>query len=454
MSEASPKYGERIAAIEPLGTQTVPDDERHGHARDLFALWYSANAEIATWMVGVYVVALYGTGLQSAAIGIVVGNLAGYALLGWLSTRAPRDGVPQMLASQRAFGALGNRAPAALAFLAGVGWFAVNSVFGAYALRTLTHWPFTTSLLTLVSAQVVLAAYGHNLIHAFQRISVALLTAGFVAIAVATIAIHPTAIGFHADAPLAVGGAIAGFSFAVALSFSYATGWLPCAADYARYLPRRTSQRSLFWYSFLGSALPCIAIELLGALAATALGRHADAAQSPTDAIAALLGHGVVAGVALATIVLGTLTANSMNLYSGALAALVATRIAISRFAAALVVGGIGATIAFFGSDPRVAAEGYSNFLLLLSYWTAPWAAVILFARERDDPQRAAGVRTGTAAWILGVLASLPFWNQAWYVGPVPRAFPAVGDLSYEVGFIVAAAAIFDLQRNFSKVSE
>ncbi len=452
MSEAPPQYGERIAAIEPLGTQTVPEGERHGRARDLFALWYSANAEIATWMVGVYVVALYGTDLRSAAIGIVIGNLAGYALLGWLSTRAPRDGVPQMLASQRAFGALGNRAPATLAFLAGVGWFAVNSVFGAYALSTLTHWSFSPSLATLVLAQVVLAAYGHNLIHAFQRIAVAMLTAGFVAIAVATLAMHPAAIGFHADAPLALGGAIAGFSFAIALSFSYATGWLPCAADYARYLPRETLRRSLFWYSFLGSALPCIAIEVLGALAATALGQRADAAQSPTDAIAALLGHGLVAGVALATIVLGTLTANSMNLYSGALAALVATRIAIPRFAAALVVGGIGAAIAFFGSDPRVAAEGYSNFLLLLSYWTAPWAAVVLFARERDDPQRATGLRVGTAAWLLGVLASLPFWNQAWYVGPVPRAFPALGDLSYEVGFVVAAAALFVLQRNFPKV--
>ncbi len=452
MNDASPTYGERIAAIEPLGTQTVPEGERHGHARDLFALWYSANAEIATWMVGVYIVALYGTDLRSAAIGIVVGNLAGYALLGWLSTRAPRDGVPQMLASQRAFGRLGNRAPAALAFLAGVGWFAVNSVFGSYALMTLTHWHFFASLAALVCAQVALAAYGHNLIHAFQRIEVALLTAGFVAIAIATLFHHPAASGFHADAPLALGGAVAGCSFAIALSFSYATGWLPCAADYARYLPRETSQRSLFWYSFLGSALPCIAIEFLGALAATALGRHADAAQSPTDAIAALLGHALVARVALATIVLGTLTANSMNLYSGALAALVATRIAIPRFAAALVVGGIGAAIAFFGSDPRVAAEGYSNFLLLLSYWTAPWAAVVLFARERDDPQRATGLRAGTAAWLLGVLASLPFWNQAWYVGPVPRAFPVLGDLSYEVGFIVAAAAMFFLQRNFSKV--
>ncbi len=451
MSDASPQYGERIVALEPLGTQTIPDRERHGHARDLFALWYSANAEIATWMVGLYIVALYGTDLRSATIGIIVGNLAGYALLGRLSMRAPRDGVPQMVASQRAFGRSGNRAPAALAFLAGVGWFAVNSVFGAYALTTLTHWPFAASLATLVLAQVALAMYGHNLIHAFQRAAVALLTAGFVAIAVATIARRPAGNAFHADAPLAIGGAIAGFSFAVALSFSYATGWLPCAADYARYLPRETSRRALFWASFLGSALPCIAIELLGALAASALGHRADAAQSPTDAIAALLGHGLIAAIALATIVLGTLTANSMNLYSGALAALVATRIAVPRVAAALVVGGIGAAIAFFGSDPRVAAEGYSNFLLLLSYWTAPWAAVVLFARERDDPQQATGFRAGTLAWILGVLASLPFWNQAWYVGPVPRAVPALGDLSYEVGFIVAAAAIFALQRNFSR---
>ena len=33
------------------------------------------------------------------------------------------------------------------------------------------------------------------------------------------------------------------FGFATALAFSYALGWVPCASDYSRYLPRSTNAR-------------------------------------------------------------------------------------------------------------------------------------------------------------------------------------------------------------------
>jgi NCS1 family nucleobase:cation symporter-1 len=36
--------------------------------------------------------------------------------------------------------------------------------------------------------------------------------------------------------------------------------------------------------------------------------------------------------------------------------------------------------------------------------------------------------------------ASLPFWQQAWYVGPIAAAHPQLGDVSYFIGFAVAFA--------------
>jgi NCS1 family nucleobase:cation symporter-1 len=166
-------YRDQILEVEPTGIEFVTPAQRHGSPRQLFGLWFSANAEIATWMVGVFAVALYGTSLRGAALGLLVGNMLGYALLGTLATFGPRYGVPQMVASRLPFGRYGNAAPAALSFLAGVGWFAINTVFGAYALQTITRLPYPFALALMLLAQIVLAVYGYNLIHWFERISAA-----------------------------------------------------------------------------------------------------------------------------------------------------------------------------------------------------------------------------------------------------------------------------------------
>ena len=59
-----------------------------------------------------------------------------------LSARGPEYGVPQMVLSRISFGWFGNALPAGLnAVIAGIGWFAVNSVSGALALNSLTSMP-------------------------------------------------------------------------------------------------------------------------------------------------------------------------------------------------------------------------------------------------------------------------------------------------------------------------
>jgi nucleobase:cation symporter-1, NCS1 family len=434
-------YKDQVLAVEPIGIEPVAAAARHGRARDLFGVWFSANAEIATWMVGVFIAALFGADLRSATLGIVLGNVLGFAILGVLATFGPRYGVPQMLASRLAFGKRGNAAPAALAFLAGVGWFTINTIFGAYALQTIAHIGYGFALGIMLVLQIALAVYGYNLIGAFERACAVLLAAGFLLLGIMTL---PHASWIPAPAPLQ------GFMFAAALAFAYAMGWVPCASDYSRYLPRDTNPRAIWRYSFLGCAVPCIAIEILGAAAVSA--SHVNLRTSvPTEAIAQLLGSGLVANLVLATVVLGTLTANCMNLYSGALAALVAFDARVKRAFAALGVGAIGAVLALGGANPSETAEFYTNFLLLLSYWCAPWAGVVLVDawQERGitrDPQHVPAWRAGALAWVLGVLASVPFWNQAWFVGPFARAFPQDGDLSYYVGLLIAALAMAALK--------
>jgi hypothetical protein len=39
-----------------------------------------------------------------------------------------------------------------------------------------------------------------------------------------------------------------------------------------------------------------------------------------------------------------------------------------------------------------------------------------------------------------GILVSLPFWNNPLFTGPVPSHVPGIGDITFVVGFVVAAA--------------
>src|SRR5438132_5117350 len=163
-------YGTQVIAVEPGGAEFIPLNERHGRPLQLFWTWTSPNLEFATVFVGVLAVAVFGLGFWQASLAIVIGTALGAITQGVLSTLGPSLGVPQMVISRLGFGYWGNVLPAGLnAITAGIGWFAVNSVSGTFALNTLTHMPKPLCLIIIVALQIAIAFFGHNLVHTFER---------------------------------------------------------------------------------------------------------------------------------------------------------------------------------------------------------------------------------------------------------------------------------------------
>ena len=115
----------------------------------------------------------------------------------------------------------------------------------------------------------------------------------------------------------------------------------------------------------------------------------------------------------------------------------------------ALVFGVIGFILALTGLHD--AGTKYENFLLIIAYWIAPWLAVVFcdqYLRRRtplSDIERMLFDKrhtnwAGPVAMIVGMGLSIwLFSNQTEYVGVVPSHVPAVGDLTFEVGFVVTA---------------
>jgi NCS1 family nucleobase:cation symporter-1 len=181
ITQAQLAYGTKVVAVEPGGVEAIPEGERHGRPLQLLWTWASPNFEFATIAVGILSVLAFGLTFWQAVGAIVLGTLLGSVSLGALSTWGPREGLAQMVLSRTAFGYRGNILPAGLnALTAGIGWFAVNSISGALALSALTSLPAFVSLVIVVAAQLAIAFFGHNLVHAFERYAFPVLALIFV----------------------------------------------------------------------------------------------------------------------------------------------------------------------------------------------------------------------------------------------------------------------------------
>ena len=440
-------YGTRVGQIEPGGIEFIPLEERHGRPIQLLWTWASPNFEFATVFVGALGTLFFGLGFGQAATAIVVGTLGGSLTHGYLSTMGPRTGLPQMVAARSAFGFAGNAIPSTVnALTAGIGWFAVNSVSGALALASLTDLPDVLCLLVVVVAQVLVAFFGYNLVHVFERYAFPVLAVVFVtaAVIVFTKADPGSAPG---------GGGFAGWMLLAAASFGYAAGWNPFASDYTRYLPPDSDRRQVFLFAGLGVFGTCVLLELAGAAAVTAAG---DAfLGNPTTAFTDLLPT-VVGDLTLLCIALGAVCANVINIYSGSMAFLALEIRIPSHIRRALVAVGFG-VIGFFVAWNGLSDAGakYEDFLLVIAYWVAPWLGVVLtdrLLRGGGVPPLSALVRghvnwAGPVAFVAATVVSVwLFSSQAEYVGLVAEAHPGIGDLTPLVGFALAAllyAALF-----------
>jgi nucleobase:cation symporter-1, NCS1 family len=458
------EYGERVATVEPGGVEYIALSERHGKPIQLFWTWLSPNLEFATVFVGIIAITLFGLNMWEAASAIIVGSIVGSVTHAILSSWGPRFGVPMMVMGRAPFGFLGNILPAGLnTFTGAFGWFIVNSVSGAFALQALYggltggSLPFWLTFLVIVVAQVVVATFGHNLIHSFERWVLPLLGVVFL-VACAFIFIHGNyGVAYDPKAVLASGEA-GGWILVFTAAFGYAAGWNPYAADYTRYMPPTTNRFMVGLWAGLGVLVSCVVLELAGAVMATVAGTKWGPNDIPTAQLQRAMPD-LVYYLTLLCIAIGAVAANAINIYSGtmSLVALGIREMGMTlrqRRALLAVLAGI---IGYAGGlifEANVAPGGkYEAFLLLISYWIAPWLAVMLvdywlrkgnYGNEKVFYDTSHQRWQGFTAMAIGLIVSIYFFsNNALYLGVVPKANPGVGDLTFVVGFILTAVLYF-----------
>ena len=455
-------YGDRVATIEPGGVEYIALRERHGKPLDLFSTWLSPNLEFATVFIGVIAVAFEGLNLWQAATAIIIGTALGSISHAVLSSWGPKFGVPMMIVSRGPFGFLGNILPAALNGLtASFGWFIVNSVSGAFALQSLFpsfSLPFWLAFLVIVVAQVLIATLGHNLIHVFERWALPLLGIVFI---VACFYIFRN--GHYDFSPKPVPG---GWLLAFTAAFGYAVGWNPFAADYTRYMPPTVNRKMVGFWAGFGVFLSCVVLEMAGAVLVTVSGTDFFNG-IPTAQLQKAMPDPVYY-LTLLCIAIGAVAANAINIYSGTMSLVslgireMGMTLRQRRAALAIVVGVIG----FLGGvilQAQVApGSKYESFLILISYWIAPWLAVVFvdyWLRKGDYGDESMFYNSGYNRWqgvvamAAGLLIPVYLFGNIFglYVGPIPTNNPDVGDITFIVGFLLTGALYYVFNLNLGK---
>jgi NCS1 nucleoside transporter family len=452
------------AHIEARSIDWVPLAERRGRPWSLFPLWFMANANVTTLATGMLGAAL-GATLLTSLLAIVLGVAVGTVFTAFHSAQGPQLGLPQMIQSRAQFGFRGVILICAIVVFSLVGFNMFNQMLGAEVLTMTTgvdaDWVW---YLAITGASVLLAIFGYHWIHATQTwlTLLFLLTFGvFSVVALVAVPLDP--------AQLTLGDfSWTGFLVQFGGAAAYALGWAPYVSDYSRYLPPQTSPARALTYTYGGIFVGASWLMALGAFVAAAftgadpLGGVRDAANEVLDGSATWL---------LLAALPGLISVITVNIYAAGmeLITIVDSVRPIRPTRRARVVGcvviGAAALVGSLLSTGEFLAN-FSSFLVVLLYVLVPWTSVNLVdyyvvrrgryaVREifrRDGIYGTWGWR-GLAAYLVGLLAMIPFVVTAWYTGPVADALGGA-DIALFVGLAASAVSYLLLARSLDLAAE
>lgn len=400
--------------IEMNGINVITDSQRKGHPRDLFWPWFAANVSVLGLSYGSFVLGFGISFWQALWVG-VAGIIVSFLLCGFVAIAGKRGSAPTMVLSRAAFGVRGNKLPTAISWLLTVGWETVLMILATLAIATVfQHLGWGGGTATKVIAMIVVVALtifggvmGFDLIMRMQTvitIVTGMLTVVFIVLAAGKI--HWSAVS-----ALPTGSVEALIGGLVFMMTGFGLGWVNVAADYSRYLPRRSSSTGVAGWTTFGSSVAPIFLLVFGLLlAGSSKGLSGSIASDPIGALAVLLPTWFLVPFAIVA-VLGLIGGAVLDIYSSGLA-LLSLGLRVPRYVAALIDG----AVMTLGTIYVVFVAGhffgqFEGFLITLGVPIAAWCGVMLAdiaLRRRDysEPELySPGGRYGDVRWLpVGVV--------------------------------------------------
>ncbi|HET9974120.1 MAG TPA: cytosine permease [Streptosporangiaceae bacterium] len=380
----------RPTQIEMNGINVIAESERKGHPRDLFWPWFAANVSVLGLSYGAFVLG-FGISFWQAVVVGVIGIVLSFLACGLIAVAGKRGSAPTMVLSRAAFGVNGNKLPALISWLLTVGWETVLVILATLATATVftqLGWGGGTAtkviaLIIVVALTILGGVMGFDLIMRMQTwITIVTGVATVVFIALVADKIHwSTVSGIHGGSAEAVIGAL------VFVMTGFGLGWVNAAADYSRYLPRRSSGGGVVWWTTFASSIAPVFLLVFGLLlAGSSKQLNSAISADPIGALATLLPTWFLVPFAIVA-VLGLIGGSVLDIYSSGLA-LLTLGVRVPRYVAALIDGTVmtlGTIYVVFFTTNFIGQ--FQGFLITLGVPIAAWCGVMLadIALRRRD---------------------------------------------------------------------
>ncbi|MGC8663529.1 MAG: purine-cytosine permease family protein [Thermoplasmata archaeon] len=413
------------------GIKTIPMKSRKGKPFDQFTLWFAANLTLADFAIG-FIPVIFNLSILYSIIGIILGNILGSLIVGTFSSMGPGRGKTQMMISEDTF----KRSNFLFSFFQGtsaLGWFVVNLILGTMAILTIFKTDFVIVIIIYGTIQVFIAFFGHDYIHKLEKIFSVFLGIMF---------LYITLFGnLSFNLSYTPENNLIGLGVLLASAFAYIASWAPYASDYSRYLPEDSSRLKVFFYSFTGSFLSTVWIEMLGYIVAI---KTMD--MNSMQAAYRVSGYfGILVSLAL---VLGGIGTNSINIYSSSLSfnAIFKNKNRMKILLTGAIISFVVSIIGYYNFY-----SFYEDFLYLLDYWIMPWAGVIfadyIFIKNGNS-------KISFVSFLIGLSISIPFMNpEVLFSGPVSNFLGGV-DISYFISFIFSFISYTALSKKFRPLQQ
>ena len=412
-----------IFELELNGPNLIEESERRGSARSLFWPWAGANVSLLALSYGSFFLG-FGISFRQATWAAIIGTICSFFLVGISSLAGKRSNAPTMVLARASFGVKGSIVPGFLSYFIFVGWETVLVSLATLATGTVfsriggvdQNLALILGFVIAVSLTVFGGVLGFGVIMKLQKI----LTVVTVVMTVVYIALTIDTINWSAVTAIK-DGSTQGFIGALIFGVTgIGLGWVNCAADYSRYLPRSVSSKAVVgWTVFGASIVPIILVIYGAALSASSKDLSQAIAMDPIGALTSLLPTWFLIPFALVAI-LGLVGGAILDLYSSGLA-LVSIGVPIKRHQAAI----IDAFIMLAGSIYIVwVADNFfypfQGFLITLGVPVAVWSAIFVADvimrkkaySERDlyDPQGMYGsINKGSI--VLMIIGTIVGWG-------------------------------------------
>ena len=391
----------RALSVESNGLNVIAEAERKGRPAQLFWPWFAANISVLGISYGAFTLA-FGISFWQAVIAGVVGVVFSFLLCGLVALAGKRGSAPTMVLSRAAFGVRGNKLPSLVSWLLTVGWETVLTILATLATATVFErlgWGGgdLTKLVALIVVGVLIVAcgvLGFDLIMRAQTV----ITVVTGVLTVVYIILVADQIHWSTVSALPSGSAQQVIGALVFLMTGFGLGWVNAAADYSRYLPRRSSSAGVVgWTTFGGAVAPVVLLVFGLLLAGSSEDLSKAIAADPIGALAEALPTWFLVPFVIVA-VLGLVGGAVLDIYSSGLA-LLSLGVPVPRYVAAFIDGlvMIAGTVyvVFYGGEFLAQFQG---FLITLGVPIAAWCGIMLAdiaTRRRDYTDDDLYTRTG-----------------------------------------------------------